>query len=418
MDQEPITATSPAKPFPDWLLNLVLLVLSLAFAIGIAEIVGRYVYPVRTITKVLDPDLLFAPVPRSSKVFHRDPANGKETIWIRFNSQGHRGPDRPLLPGRRITVYGDSFIEAEFSKEEDSFVGRLEKELASGAGKAFQVINAGVSGYGPDQALKRIERDLPATKPDFVLFSIYSGNDYGDLLRNKLFLRNANGQLVDHKPQISEALVAEFQEAENKSKRLKIRAIISELKQILRNTFSAKTGQPPAVANSVAEWKRWIAQLEEEYAQRAEEGDSTVRNLFNDGFEADIAAQPDSPSARYKAELMRDFLRLVKNRLDKAGIPFAVVIIPAPMDACEDYDWSADRSAFPSYDRRALTRIAANAARDAGILTIDLFDTLATEECNSYFLHHGDAHWNDKGQAVAAARVAAILSQTASSPFR
>ncbi|MDK9723931.1 MAG: GDSL-type esterase/lipase family protein [Sterolibacteriaceae bacterium MAG5] len=418
MDKKPAPAAESLQPVPNWLLNLALVVLSLLFAVGIAEIVGRYVYPVRTITKVLDRELLFAPVPESRKIFHRDPANGKETVWMRFNSHGHRGPDRPLMSGSRIVVYGDSFIEAEYSKEENTFSGRLEKDLATAFGRDFQVINAGVSGYGPDQALKRIERDLPATKPDFLLLSIYTGNDYGDLLRNKLFLRTPDGSLADHQPKISEALVAEFADAEKKSKRLKTRAIVAELKQILRSAFSNKPPQGQAVANSIDEWKRWLGQREAEYVQLAKEGDRTVHNLFNDGFDADIATEPSSPSARYKAELMRDFLRLAKLRLAKSGVPFAVMVVPAPMDACENYDWSADRAAFPFYDRHALTRIATEAARDAGISVINLFDVLATKDCNTYFFHYGDAHWSDRGQAVAAAEVASALKRFGGAPFR
>ncbi len=418
LDRKPATPAVPSQPVPNWLLNLILLILSVLFAVGIAEIVGRYVYPVRTITKVLDRELLFAPVPESRKIFHRDPANGKETVWMRFNRQGHRGPDRPPLPGSRIVVYGDSFIEAEYSKEENTFSGRLERELATAVGREFQVINAGVSGYGPDQALKRMERDIPTTRPDFVLLSIYTGNDYGDLLRNKLFLRTPDGNLVDHLPTISDDLVAEFADAERKSKRLKIRAIVAELKQILRNALSDKPPQGQAVENSADEWKRWLGQREDEYVQAVKEGDRTVHNLFNDGFDADIAVQPSSPSARYKAELMRDFLQLAKQRLTKAGVPFAVMIVPAPMDACENYDWSADRAAFPAYDRRALTRIATEAARDAGMHVINLFDILATKDCNAYFFHHGDAHWSDLGQATAAAEVAGALKRSGKVPFR
>lgn len=418
LDRKPATAAPPSQPVPDWVLNLVLVVMSLLFALGIAEIVGRYVYPVRTITKVLDRELLFAPVPGSRKIFHRDPANGKETVWLRFNSQGHRGSDRPRIPGSRILVYGDSFIEAEYSKDENTFSGRLEKELATAFGRDFQVINAGVSGYGPDQALKRIERDIPAAKPDFVLLSIYTGNDYGDLLRNKLFLRTPDGSLADHQPKISEALVAEFADAEKKSKRLKIRAIVAELKQILRSALSNKPPQGQVVPNSIDEWKRWLGQREAEYTQLVREGDRTVHNLFNDGFDADIATEPSSPSARYKAELMRDFLRLAKTRLAKSGIPFAVMVVPAPMDACENYDWSADRTAFPAYDRHALTRIATEAARDAGIPVVNLFDILATEDCNAYFFHHGDAHWSDRGQAVAATEVVSALKRFGGAPFR
>lgn len=403
---DPAADTPRARPLPNWLLNSLLVILSLLVAAGLAEIVGRYVYPVRTITKVTDDDLLFAPLPKSKKVFHRDPANGTKTILVRFNDRGHRGPDSGDKRGLRLMVYGDSFIEAEYSAEEDTFAARLGKELGDHFGPGLQTINAGVAGYGPDQALKRIERDFAAMQPDWVLLSIYAGNDYGDLLRNKLFLLDDAGRLTENRPALDEAMVDQFRDAERKSRKPKINAIFYDLRQSLKYLLAEK--QAGAAAAPAGEWGKWLAERAGEYEQ-LRQGDLKVHNLFNDGYDADIALQPDAPSARHKRQLMSAFLRIAKERLDRLGVRTVVVAVPSPIDACRDYDWVVDTKAYPGYDRRRATAHVAEAARAAGLPAIDLLDALGTADCNKHYFHHGDVHWSDAGQARAAAAVAAFL---------
>ena len=61
-----------------------------------------------------------------------------------------------------------------------------------------QVVNAGVAAYGPDQACLALEADLAAgLDPDLVVLCVFAGNDWGDLLRNKLQLASA---VYDHPP--------------------------------------------------------------------------------------------------------------------------------------------------------------------------------------------------------------------------
>src|SRR6185503_7481910 len=107
---------------------------------------------------------------------------------VHVNALGLRGDEpEPTANGRqRIVVYGDSFVEAEFSPLAETFPKRLEARLRA-AGVPLEVLNAGVVGYGPDQVCVRLEKELTQLRPDLLIVALASGNDYGDLVRNKLF---------------------------------------------------------------------------------------------------------------------------------------------------------------------------------------------------------------------------------------
>src|SRR5208282_2438668 len=93
---------------------------------------------------------------------------------------------------------GDSFIQGDFSRTEDTFTERLKAHLSEKMGNRVEVVNAGVAGYGPDQELRRMETELPVLKPNLVIVAIFAGNDFGDLLRDKLYRLSSDGSLQDN----------------------------------------------------------------------------------------------------------------------------------------------------------------------------------------------------------------------------
>src|SRR5439155_6628510 len=60
----------------------------------------------------------------------------------------------------------------------------------------IEVINAGVDGFGPDQSLLRFEQEVDVYQPDIVVFHIFADNDFGDIIRNRLFDVDPSGALV------------------------------------------------------------------------------------------------------------------------------------------------------------------------------------------------------------------------------
>jgi hypothetical protein len=70
-----------------------------------------------------------------------------------------------------------------------------------------------VTGYGPDQESLVMEDDLPSLKPDLIIVAIYSGTDFGDLLRNKLYRLDGQSRLVPGHPTLSGDLQNDFEAA-------------------------------------------------------------------------------------------------------------------------------------------------------------------------------------------------------------
>jgi hypothetical protein len=89
-------------------------------------------------------------------------------VRVRINQQGLRANrEYSTLPGggiRRLAGYGDSFTFCSDVNFEDCWTHRLEGRLTK-----TEVLNFGVSGYGPDQAWLRYRREGTAWQPCAVL---------------------------------------------------------------------------------------------------------------------------------------------------------------------------------------------------------------------------------------------------------
>lgn len=104
---------------------------------------------------------------------------------ITINSLGFRGSEFPLNrdPDEkvfRIVVAGDSFIEALQVNEEATFCVRLQSLLNNqkpNDSVRYEIINAGVSGYGTAQEFYLLRHYLLPLKPDAVLLAVYPEND-------------------------------------------------------------------------------------------------------------------------------------------------------------------------------------------------------------------------------------------------
>ena len=163
---------------------------------------GRYIYTLRSNNKIYA---------------HMSPKNGGKTVVTKTNRWGFRGKDIDVTTDEiRIMVYGDSNIQAPFSESANTFVELLEKKLEIKAGNKFEVINAGVEGFGPDQVLLRIEDEIGFWNPDLIIVNIFADNDFGDILRNKLFRIDSDENLYYTPPKSLNAFA-----------KLKIRIMIS-----------------------------------------------------------------------------------------------------------------------------------------------------------------------------------------------
>lgn len=103
---------------------------------------------------------------------------------ISVNEQGLRG--NSLGPRRdevtRVLVLGDSFAFGYGVEEHESFPAYLETCLNSTGAGTFEVLNAGVPGYGTVDQLNFLRSRGEALAPDFVILQFLSSNDLDENL--------------------------------------------------------------------------------------------------------------------------------------------------------------------------------------------------------------------------------------------
>ena len=103
--------------------------------------------------------------------------------YVRINSMGMRDREHSIEkpPGvYRIAVLGDSYAEAKQVPLEATFWSVSERALAdcpARNGRAIEVRNFGVAGYGTTQELLTLEHRALGFQPDLVLLAFLTGND-------------------------------------------------------------------------------------------------------------------------------------------------------------------------------------------------------------------------------------------------
>lgn len=381
------------------LLTTVLVVLTLTELV-LSSVLGPKYYT----AYAFDPRYLFRLEPGVSRQYTHLPANGGGTVTYRINSDGFRGEDLEDGDKPRVMVYGDSFIHAEFSELEDSFPVQLEARLRDAAGGDVEVVNAGVAGYGPDQILRRMEDELGRFEPDLVLVSLFSGNDYGDLLRNKLYRLSQDGTPVENDWRLSPE--QERQIALNEHEPV-LRRLVGEAMRTLRGGGTAETFEfdPQAWIEAA------LAQHQAEYEAFVEQGNDIVGSFGMDPYSADVALFPGSASADYKIRLLDGIVARMRSVADEHGVPLAIMVVPHPMDLLggDHSSGFVDRARYPDYDPTRLSGTMVEIARRNDVPVLDLFPVFEGEDVNALFLRGGDDHWNAAGQALAADAAAGFL---------
>ena len=393
--------------------------------LGLLELALRALGPGDEVSHVLDAELIFRPGESRRLRYVRFPEHGGDVIETRFDRFGFReGGGDPLDRGAyRIFVYGDSFIQASYSRVENTFAGQLAQNLERRAGKPVSVVNAGVDGYGPDQVYLRMIREVPEFHPDLVVVSLFADNDVGDLIRNKLFRLDSQGVLERHGFVLSDELVGHYEERQRLNNMPAITRVAKQpellrrdLRILLERRLGLDAGWLADVAIDTAyrtapdvDWiEVWLKRGKDEFTDYVSNGNPGLRldNLRSDHYDADVAIQPDRDSSKYKLALMDAVIGEQVGFLRQQGIPFVLMIVPSPIDACKSYDWQVDPERYPDYDRRVLTGSIAQTARRLDVPHVDLFEPFASGDCNKLYFHHGNNHWNERGQALAADLVA------------
>ena len=103
----------------------------------------------------------------------------EDGILYEINSHGHRGREYRIEkePGvTRVVCVGDSCTFGFLNREEDTYPRLLEKCLNDAAGRKFEVINAGVSGYSTLQEALALALKVLPLRPDWVIIQCGHNN--------------------------------------------------------------------------------------------------------------------------------------------------------------------------------------------------------------------------------------------------
>lgn len=336
----------------------------------------------------------------SVKEYTHLPINGGGSHTYRTNEHGYRGEELLVpAPDMRVAVFGDSFIQAIYSELGNTFTEQLERELDTLCCKDVEVVNGGVAGYGPDQVLRRLEDELALLAPNLLVVGIYTGNDFGDLVRNKLYRLDAQGALLESAYQLDSDI--------------EYSAHLSEKEFVFRKLIRSAIEKPDGESLSrdpQAAIRLALEQQLREYREYVDQ-DNVVRELRSDPYSADISLLPESDSAELKLSMMRAVMVAIQVLASKLEIPVLFLAIPHPIDVMGGVHESGaiDREEYVNYDPDRLVRSITDICEMNKLTCFDLMSTMREEGGADLYLRGGDDHWNDRGQSVAAGAVGRFI---------
>ncbi len=375
---------------------------SILVTLSAGELLLRRYYPAGETIFQLDQRYLYRIKPNGHYVYRLSAINGGGKLLVTFNGEGRRG--EPVSMTRpRILVYGDSFIEAAFSPIEQTFVWQLEQKLKGASSPAPQVVNCGVVGYGPDQESLVMEDEIDRLKPELVIVSIYAGNDFGDLMRDKIYKLDEQKQLKDNHytldPSVANTAFVTEQFTGLYSVRLLQRAAETVLEKFEHRESSEEF------------MERWLRESVAEYKEYILDGNNSVSNLFEDHYDADISLTPNSESSQYKRMLMDRVIEKMKRTAAARGVPLMLLIIPAPFDVVDNYTVTVDARKYPEYRRSELSDVVEGIARKQQLPYVNLFRPFREHGADSLYYVFDNDHWKAEAQQLAAGVVADYILQ-------
>lgn len=111
-------------------------------------------------------------------------SEGEYAVTVRINSKGLRDVERAYEKPPdvwRVVLLGDSFVEGGHVELSQNLSILLQTCLTERLRRPVEVINTGVSMYGPGEELLFLKHEGLKYKPDLVLTGFYVGNDFENL---------------------------------------------------------------------------------------------------------------------------------------------------------------------------------------------------------------------------------------------
>jgi len=327
--------------------------------------------------------------------------NREGRAYIRINSDGLRDREHTLEkpPNTlRIAVLGDSFAQAFELPMEKAFWAVLEGTLSGCralAGRAVEVINFGVSGYGTAQELLTLRYKAWRYDPDVVLLAFFTAND---VRNNSRALQGGNRPYFDYR---GGELVLDERYTEKRSYRIGASALGPPRDWLRRHSRLWQVGHATRKA-----WKR-----------RAEPVLAPGSPFGEPGLDDEIYHEPEDRPWREAWRVTEGLLRLMDAEVRARGARLMIVTLSNPPQVHPDPEQRrqfARRVRAPDllYPDRRLEHVA----REAGIPFFMLAPVLREWAERTGNCVHGFAnsvlcggHWNALGHRVAGEAIAAAL---------
>ncbi len=287
---------------------------------------------------------------------------------VRSNALGFPGDDVAIQkpPGTlRVLVAGDAFTSGEGVGTSGAWPTLLQAELARRLNRNVQVLNFGITGYGPDQEARVLREYVPRYKPDIVIL---------------------------------ESFVNAFEKLDSSDD--EIRASIG---------FGSPPGGGLSSTLHLAHLKAALqiaifGPLDEYLTGRPDESDVGLSDAS-----AFLAADPDNASevAAYEARV-----RQARDAAREAGASFLLVLIPSRSEVCAATDYR--RGALLSLD--APTYVADRPRRQevatATHLRVPYVDLRAPLKAGGCLYQRENMHFLEAGQALTARAVAGAIASS------
>lgn len=350
-------------------------------------------------------------------------------VDVAINSQGLRdveraGYDKP--PDTfRILLLGDSYVEGLRVPLEQTFGKALEAELNAGApaGLRYEVVNAGVSGWGTDQQLLWLRTEGAKYQPDLVLLSFFPGNDFQNIsealevanmgrVQKPFFRRTAEGLALRHHPfdpasaPQPEASTAPAQPTNRAAERLSgLRAWLAGHSALYRFTVNVIDEAAPGLAMPLARWGLIDAP---QTTATAAMGPGYVPVAYG------IYRQPLAAEWSEAIALAGDLVQAMQDDAAGMGSRLAVVSVPAPEQVYPER-WQRIMQSYRAmqadqWDLEQPGRAAEQVAQQAGVPFLDLLPVFRQAAASSQPLHlRVDGHWTPAGERLAGEATAEFL---------
>ncbi len=383
--------------------KLLLLTLSLGFALVASELVVRSFYPVGAGSsfefRIPHPVLGWSLQPGASYTNRL----AQEDVRVRYNSQGFHDVEHALAhpEGKlRVLVLGDSYMEAYSVHFSDSFHARL-AEQARQAGVDLEVINMGVGGYGTLQEYLIFQEIGRHYDPDLVLLAFYPNNDVANNSIELERKRSTSGIKIESRP---------FLDIEAKDEEWRVTRVDYDGAQSRYQTAREARRKWRFVRENSALLRFTWARMETLRRKLASSTGGTTSPLDTELANLGVHRCNEHPAFTRGWELTRRSLDRLASAVENEGAELVVFNVPGvletdPAAAAEAWGQAKSTDELCFEQAQAHVRLRAVLA-ELGIPMIDLlgrFRSAVREEGSVVFRE--DGHWGPIGHAIAAGTV-------------